>query len=232
YLEKAVRENKSITEWTRVDEAYEAALHAFIVHTMADEEFMRDVESFVARVQLPSRLNSLTQVCIKLTAPGVPDIYQGCELWDLSLVDPDNRRPVDFAHRAKLLDELQQLTPEQILARMDEGLPKLWLIQTALHFRGERPDLLGSDADYVPLKAEGARAGHAVAFVRGGGAAVIVPRLTAQILDGTRLDFGDTHISLPAGGWRSRFERERRFSGSVPLNELLRTVPFALLEKE
>src|ERR1043165_9128356 len=121
-------------------------------------EFMGEVEVFVARILLPGRLNSLAQTLIKLTAPGVPDIYQGCELWDLSLVDPDNRRPVDFERRAALLAELDQLSLDAIFARMDEGLPKLWLIRSVLALRRARSDLFDGTADYAPASAQGEHA--------------------------------------------------------------------------
>lgn len=232
YMEKAARENKSLTEWTRVDTAYETALRDFITQTMADAEFMDDVAAFVARILLPGRLNSLAQTLVKLTAPGVPDVYQGCELWDLSLVDPDNRRPVDFSLREKLLAELEHLQPEAVLARMDEGLPKLWIIRTALALRQERPDLLDGSATYEPLAAQGRCADHLVAYVRGGGVVVVVPRWTTQLFEGNCFTWSNTELTLPPGTWRSRFEPARTFSGAVALAQLLGTVPVALLVKE
>jgi (1->4)-alpha-D-glucan 1-alpha-D-glucosylmutase len=102
-------------------------------------------------------------VLLKLTAPGVPDLYQGTELWDLSLVDPDNRRPVDYEIRRRLLAELKALTPEQVMSRSDEGLPKLYLIEKALTLRQRVPP----DQLYEPLYAEGRRGDHVVAFSRG-----------------------------------------------------------------
>jgi len=129
YMEKAVREAKRHTSWTVQNEAYERGVHDFVSGVMEDNTFCADLEDFVARLVNPGRINSLAQTLIKLTAPGIPDIYQGTELWDLSLVDPDNRRPVDFAFRRRLLNEIGGLSPEDILARMDEGLPKLWVIR-------------------------------------------------------------------------------------------------------
>src|SRR5262249_61082233 len=101
---------------------------AFIESAMADLTFTVDVEAVVAPLIAAGRINSLAQTLLKLTVPGVPDIYQGTELWDLSLVDPDNRRPVDYALRRRLLTSLEPATPAEIVARSDAGLPKRWVI--------------------------------------------------------------------------------------------------------
>ncbi|MFL6196180.1 MAG: malto-oligosyltrehalose synthase, partial [Thermoanaerobaculia bacterium] len=158
YMEKAAREAKARTAWTRTDAGYEVALRGFVADVLADAEFVADLEGFVAPLVEPGRINSLAQTLLKLAAPGVPDFYQGTEVWDLSLVDPDNRRPVDYELRRRLLAELKGMTPEEILARMDDGLPKLWLIQQGLHLRRRRPGAFGTDADYRPLRAQGPRA--------------------------------------------------------------------------
>src|SRR5499426_3376302 len=180
YVQKAAREAKAHTSWTSPNEAYDAALRAFVEATMADLTFTVDVEAFVAPLIAPGRINSLAQSLLKLTAPGIPDIYQGAELWDLSLVDPDNRRPVDYALRRRLLAALDGATPERIMARSEEGLPKLWVIRQALQLRRERPAPFGPDGAYRPLAAIGARADHVVAFARGDGAVTLVPRLVMR----------------------------------------------------
>ncbi|MHC5537276.1 malto-oligosyltrehalose synthase, partial [Singulisphaera rosea] len=126
YMLKAVREAKAETSWNDPVPEYEDALKDFVAALLGDAGFVADLERFVVGLVEPGRVNSLAQVLIKLTAPGVPDIYQGNELWDLSLVDPDNRRPVDYGIRRELLASLKSATAEQIMARSDEGLPKLW----------------------------------------------------------------------------------------------------------
>ena len=100
YMEKAVREAKTHTSWTQQNKEYEDALRSFIERILVSQEFITDLEDFVGRVLRAGRINSLAQSLLKFTAPGIPDTYQGGELWDLSLVDPDNRRPVDYERRA------------------------------------------------------------------------------------------------------------------------------------
>ena len=129
YMQKATREAKEHTSWTDPNKEYESALTHFIEAVMHNEPFLRDFEDFAKTLIYPGRMASLAQTLIKLTAPGIPDIYQGCELWDLHLVDPDNRTPVDFDLRKQLLQEMEQLPLDKIMTRMDEGSPKLWLIQ-------------------------------------------------------------------------------------------------------
>src|SRR4029077_3681493 len=134
YMEKATREAKAHTSWTRINPEYEEALRGFVNGVLDDPDFVADLEAFVAPLVEPGRINSLAQTLLKIASPGVPDFYQGSELWDLSLVDPDNRRPVDYDLRRRLLAELKGgdlkggMPPEAILARADEGRPKLWLI--------------------------------------------------------------------------------------------------------
>ena len=167
-MEKFAREAGQHTTWSAPDERYENALWNFVVESLRDPEFTMDLEQFVARLADAARVNSLAQTLIKLTAPGVPDIYQGCELLDFSLVDPDNRRPVDFEIRRRLLAEAKKLPVENIWERRDEGLPKIWLIHKTLKLRARKAKLFGGD--YEPLFARGEMAKHIVAFIRGGGA--------------------------------------------------------------
>jgi (1->4)-alpha-D-glucan 1-alpha-D-glucosylmutase len=219
YLEKATREAKTYTSWTAPHEKFETALRQFIERTLADSEFITAVKEFVDSFLEPGRVVSLAQALIKLTAPGVPDLYQGTELWSLSLVDPDNRRPVDYGLRRRLLAEIATAQPEQVLARMDEGVPKLWIIQRAL----------GVEASgcYQPLVADGEHAEHVVAFGRGGNLVTIVPRL-AQMLNG---GWGDTAITLPDGQWRNVFTGERH-GGRDRLAHLFARFPVALLARD
>ncbi len=195
YMEKVVREAKTHTSWTRPDPAWEAALRAFIAAIAADDEFQRDLAELAAPLVAPGRVNSLALTLLKLTAPGVPDVYQGCELWTSSLVDPDNRRPVDYELRRGLLARLPAASPEELLAGMDEGLPKLWLVRQALHLRRRRPRCFVPGADYRPLTAAGPRAAHAVAFCRAGEVVAVAPRLVLGLAG----CWGDTAIELPAG---------------------------------
>jgi len=226
-MEKAVKEAKVHTSWTDPNQAYENGLADFIAAILAERTFCTDLENFVADLIGPGRINSLAQTLIKLTAPGVPDIYQGNELWDLSLVDPDNRRPVDFALRRSLLSQLPQLSPEEILAEMDQGLPKLWVIRQTLHLRRTNSELFGPRADYRPLYATGRKADHLVAFVRGQAVISLVPRLVM----GLNNDWDDTILELPSGEWHNVLTGDTAEGGPVRLQELLRRFPVGLLMK-
>lgn len=224
YMVKAAREEKAHTTWERPDAAYERALEGLVVGLLRDASFVADLGSFAARLAPAARVSSLSQTLLKCTAPGVPDFYQGTELWDLNLVDPDNRRPVDYAVRRRLLKEAKGLRPEEALTRMDEALPKLVVIRRALGVRRHRPALFGSGGDYQPLYARGERADHVVSFVRGQGAATIVPRF----LLGLAGQWGDTAVDMPPGDWRNEFTGEV-VGGSVRLSDLLGRFPVALL---
>ncbi len=227
-MEKAAREAKQRTSWTRRNTPYEAALRDFVSGTLGDNAFIAELERFVARLVEPGQVNSLAETLLKLTTPGVPDIYQGNELWDLSLVDPDNRRPVDFATRERLLAELKHLSVEQVWQRRDEGLPKLWLIQRALQFRRRHAGLFGADAGYEPLHARGGKAAHVVAFARGGRAVTIVPRLVLRRGN----DWADTTLRLPQGDWLNELTGENAGTGECPVGELLGRFPVALLSRK
>jgi (1->4)-alpha-D-glucan 1-alpha-D-glucosylmutase len=227
YMEKAAREAKSRTSWTAPNAAYEAALQAFVDAVLGDERFRRELEAFVGTLTGAGRAVSLAQVLLKLTCPGVPDIYRGTELWDLSLVDPDNRRPVDFALRHRLLAELEGMPVEAVMARADEGLPKLWLITRALALRRERPAPFGRDGAYEPLAASGRAAGHVVAFSRGGEVVTVVPRLLLK-LGG---EWGDTRVALPEGDWRNELTGETLAGGPAAVGKLLSKFPAGLLSR-
>jgi (1->4)-alpha-D-glucan 1-alpha-D-glucosylmutase len=228
YMEKATREAKAHTSWTRANPEYEEALRAFVESVLGDPGFVADLEAFVAPLVEPGRINSLAQTLLKLASPGVPDFYQGSELWDLSLVDPDNRRPVDYEVRRGLLAELKKgITSEAILARMDEGLPKLWLVHQGLQLRRRLPDAFGASGSYEPLHVSGARAEHAVAFARGGEVAVVVPRLPLK-LGG---DWQGTTVALPSGSWRDELTGEEVTGGERPVKDLLARFPVALLAR-
>lgn len=226
FLEKAMREAKVHTSWTRPDTDHEEAVKEFGRKLLEDHDFTKDMEGFTETIVTAGRVNSLAQLLVKLTAPGVPDIYQGMELWNLSLVDPDNRRPVDFALRRRLLSELDSKTVEEILQRMEEGLPKMWVTRKGLELRKERSSSF-TGGGYRPLGVRGERADRVVAFLRGEECVTIVPRL-AYGLSGK---WGDTSVHLPQGRWKNRLTGGL-FEGEARLQDVWAAFPVALLARE
>ena len=227
YMIKAAREAKESTSWTARNEAFEAALQTFLGGILSDAEFRAALERFLKPLIQPARAASLSMTVLKFTAPGIPDIYQGTELWDLSLVDPDNRRPVDYALRRCLLAELDRLSPEQILERSDEGLPKLWTIRQALRTRASYPASFAASGEYKPLWAAGPKAAHLVAFQRNGDVITVAPRLLLTA-DG----WHSTVIEIPEGRWRNQLTAEAFDGGKIEAAALLAKFPVALLTKE
>jgi (1->4)-alpha-D-glucan 1-alpha-D-glucosylmutase len=229
YLAKATREAKVHTSWTDPSASYDGALDHFVTAILADQGFVAQLEAFLAGHRLVElgRVNSLAQTALLLTCPGIPDLYQGTEVWDLSLVDPDNRRPVDYAARRTLLDRLAEAGPQAALAAADEGGPKIWLIHQLLQHRLRHPGGYGPASGYQPLPTGGPKAAHAVAFTRTGGLAVIVPRLVAG-LD----DWAGTTVTLPPGAWTSVLTGEAVSGGTASVAELLRRFPVAVLGRD
>jgi (1->4)-alpha-D-glucan 1-alpha-D-glucosylmutase len=172
----------------------------------------------------------MAQTLLKLMSPGVPDIYQGTEVWDLSLVDPDNRRPVDFDRLAGLLDEVAALAdadvPDigRILDGADVGLTKLWVTAMALATRRRHQDALGPTGSYEPILADGAGDDDVIAFVRGGEVVPVVPR---RIRD----DWADTLLVLPDGPWRDVLSGRSHAGGRTRVAALLEGFPVALLTR-
>ncbi len=228
YIQKATREAKQHTNWLAPNKEFEEATVAFIEAIYQDEAFRRDFEGFVQPLVEPGRINSLSQLLLKLTSPGIPDTYQGTELWDLSLVDPDNRRPVDYALRRHLLSELPKLKVEDVWKRIDEGLPKMWTFYQAVRVRREQPQAFGTDSGYTALWAKGEKADSAVAYRRGESVIAIVPRLVMK-LGG---NWGDTSLEVPSGNWRDQLSGGVVKGGSVKLAEALARFPIALLVRD
>jgi (1->4)-alpha-D-glucan 1-alpha-D-glucosylmutase len=162
-----------------------------------------------------------------MVAPGLPDFYQGTELWDLSLVDPDNRRPVDFASRRQLLERARDMRAPEVLQGWDSGLPKLWMIMRILALRRERSELFAPASRYQPLVAQGSHLGKLLAFRRGENLIAVVPRFTMTL----RAEWGDTCLPLPGGEWRNCFTDEVVHREAAP-GELLAGFPVALLMRE
>ena len=224
YMQKAMREAKVRTSWVANNMEYEDALNAYMEALLKDKAFVADLAAYVEGINDAGRRNSLSQTLLKHTAPGVPDMYQGGEVWDHSLVDPDNRRPVDYGLRSQMLDTLETLTPEEIMSRMSEGLPKLWVVKQALKVRNEHPEWFGAEADYYPLVAEGADTDRVVAYTRGGAVATIATRWTQR---------GPVQqAKLPLQGrWRNLLTGDE-CDGSQDVASLLRRFPVALLVRE
>lgn len=213
YAEKAMREAGDHTTWTAPDSAYEAAVHAAVDAAFDSPDVRRVLEALLELVGGPGRTNALAAKLVALTVPGVPDVYQGSELWEQSLVDPDNRRPVDFDHRAAVLAG----------DAGDDAADKLHVTCTALTLRRERPELFST---YAPVTATGAAAGHVLAFDRGG-AITVATRLPAGLAAAG--GWGDTAIELPPGSWHDALTGLRT-TGHV--GDLLSSHPVALLVRE
>jgi (1->4)-alpha-D-glucan 1-alpha-D-glucosylmutase len=227
YCEKAVREAKAHTSWTDPHMDYEDSVRSFVRSLYEDDDFLAELGHLVDDLETYGQQTSLAQTLIKLTAPGIPDLYQGTELWNFSVVDPDNRRPVDYDVRRRLLHELAGLSPENIWQRRQEGLPKLWIIRQALRVRHERPQAFGPQGQYSPLYARGEKSSHVVSFMRGGEVIAIAPRLFLNLKEG----WHQTVIDLPEGRWRHEFDGRVFDGGICRLQEVLRTFPVGLLCK-
>ncbi|HVM39593.1 MAG TPA: malto-oligosyltrehalose synthase, partial [Acidimicrobiia bacterium] len=252
YLVKAARESKRHTSWLDPDESYEAALTNFAAGLFEDQEFRAAFEPLQRKVASAGAVNSLAEVVCKVAAPGAPDVYQGTELWDLSLVDPDNRRRVDLDHRVRLLAQLDAEEREaggerlarRLLGEWHDGAVKLFVLSRAMRARRERPEIFVTGR-YSPLRASGRRSDHVVAFARaasdGATAVTVVPRLVARWTGPGRLPVGrwwaTTAVELPEDGpteWVDALtgRRVRSVDGRIALADLLRNLPVAIALSE
>ena len=232
YMAKATHEAKAHTSWTDPDRYYDDALAAFVDEMLGDAELTADVDEYVAGLRRPGWAVALAQKLLTLTAPGVPDLYQGSECWDLSLVDPDNRRPVDYdAHRRMLAGVADRSAADAWAGEAGDGATKLAVVRAALAVRAEQPGAFGpGDAGgYEPLRAEGAAADHALGYVRGGRVATVATRFPLRLeRDG---GWRATTLALPDGAWVDRLSG-RRHEGVVDCADLLGALPVALLVRE
>lgn len=251
YMLKAVREAKVHTSWLNVNEEYERAVADFVAELLndVDNAFLADFTSFQKRISHFGMLNSLSQTALKLCVPGVPDIYQGTELWTFSLVDPDNRRPVDYEHRQALLRSLQEQAEGDAISLMHElmdnlpdGRAKLYLTWRLLNQRRQHPQLFES-GDYEPLMAEGEKAEHICAFTRQHQQMrliVIAPRWYARLTQDSshwlsaEAVWGDTRLKLPPGRYRNLLTQEILDAGqtATSISEALWNFPVAVLVNE
>jgi (1->4)-alpha-D-glucan 1-alpha-D-glucosylmutase len=240
YAAKAAREAKLHTSWTDPNATYEAALEAFVRGALApDTPFFRDASAFVAQLAPTAAVHGLAQVALKLTAPGVPDIYQGCELWDFSLVDPDNRRPVDYERRGALLADFRtradgEALCAELLAAWPDGRIKLFVTWKLLQLRRERAATFASGA-YRALRVDAPGADGVVAFARDD-VVVAAPRLVRARLQpgGIALNGepGSLMTGLPGGRFRSALdgrELHADAAGAIPLAQAFAILPVAVL---
>ncbi|WP_395311846.1 malto-oligosyltrehalose synthase [Mycobacterium sp. AMU20-3851] len=211
YAEKAMREAATHTSWDDPDTEFESGVHEWI-DAVIEGPVSKELTAFVDRADPHAHNDSLGQKLLALTVPGVPDIYQGTELFDDSLVDPDNRRPVDYAVRRTALQ-----------ARTD---PKMRVVSAALRLRRDRPDVF-LDGSYRPMPAAGSAAAHLISFLRGDDVLVAVSRWTVKLAE---TGWGDTTLTLPEGMWIDRLTG-RTHAGSPAATELFADLPVALLER-
>ena len=253
YIVKAVREAKVHTAWLKPDIEYEDAYVSFtekILACSSGNAFLKDLIPFTKKVAHFGMLNSLSQTLIKITSPGVPDFYQGTELWDLSLVDPDNRRPVDFEKRRSMLASIREQEDSHIgrlikdlLCTREDGKIKLFLIYRALKARRGHRRIFRNGA-YVPLESAGRFSSHVIAFARRYDqqwAIVIAPRLLSHLVQEGDFPLGrrvwqDTEVTMPNLApleWRNVITNELLSAGSaLPVGDVLHSFPVALLMGE
>lgn len=261
-MNKALKEAKVHTSWLNPHEGYEEAVRQFveaILDRTTPNPFLDDLLPFQARIAEYGMCNALAQLLIKITAPGIPDFYQGTELWDFSLVDPDNRRPVDFSVRARFLNELEQACAEfgedrrglvrDLITSRADGRLKLYVTRSALLYRRTRT-LLFQRGEYVPLESYASRKGHVCAFARlhqDEAIVTVVPRLVAGLMQhgggfpqGSEM-WGDTLVQVPS--WRRGSRYRNILTGEVltsseqaghqvlHVGDVLSNCPVALLER-
>jgi (1->4)-alpha-D-glucan 1-alpha-D-glucosylmutase len=255
YMVKAVREAKVHTNWLRPNAAYERAVVNFVDSVLRrgdDNRFLKDFLRFHKMVAALGALNSISQVLLKITAPGIPDFYQGTELWDSSVVDPDNRRPVDFKLRLEVLEDSRrkgaadQARPlDELLAEWRDGRIKFFVADKALDFRKANPDLF-QNGEYIPISARGPRKDHVCAFARRLGrrwSLIVVPRLVAKFAPPGKFPLGRqawkrTVLVMPKSAprlWENVFTRQTSTTTpklkekALPLQKIMNDFPIALL---
>jgi (1->4)-alpha-D-glucan 1-alpha-D-glucosylmutase len=211
YTEKAIREAAARTTWNDPETEFESAVHAWL-DTVLDGPVAAQLTELVNQLNAHAENDALGQKLLALTVPGIPDIYQGTELWDDSLVDPDNRRPVDYGARRQALKSLQH--------------PKIRVVKTALQMRRARPDTF-LHGEYHPVLATGSAADHLIAFRRGDDVLVAVTRWTVRL---AQTGWGDSELTVPDGSWTDALTG-REITGPVPAAELFAELPVALLER-
>jgi (1->4)-alpha-D-glucan 1-alpha-D-glucosylmutase len=252
-MQKAVREAKVHTSWMNPNAAYEDATLGFIDALLTQSSgnaFLDEFLPFQRKVARMGLMNSISQVVLKLTVPGVPDIYQGNEMWDFSLVDPDNRRAVDYARRIACLAEMQRLAENgiaalgpyaaELFAALGDGRLKLYVTWRLLQLRAKLETVF-RDGDYTPLRARGPRATYVCSFWRQHGdvgLVVVVPRWFARLASTGLVPTGDavwhdTVLDAPAGDWLNVLTGESvsvaQAGGGLPLDNVLSTLPWAVL---
>ena len=248
YMQKAVNEAKVHSNWVNSNDAYHQAVANFVTHLLASEDFTASFVPFQKRVSFYGFLNSLATTLLKITSPGVPDIYQGNELWRYSLVDPDNRRPVDYQLRRNMLGELidrangdKVALAQELSANPESGRIKMYVTAAAMRFRREKERLF-MDGDYIPLKVTGTKSDHICAYLRVHGddvAMIAVPRLVVRLTQGQPVMpsgeaiWQDTRIHLPED---YQLELNNLFTGetypadeSILAESLFKHFPVALL---
>lgn len=253
HLVKAIREAMVHTRWTRPNQKHEDALQRFVANILSSQfsaEFLREFRHFQKKVAYFGMINGLSQTLLKIAAPGVADFYQGSELWDLRLVDPDNRGAVDFDKRMAILETITNAEAVEsgrelhdLVQHWQDGRIKMYLIWRAVHFRGEHQDLF-REGELVPIQVAGRYGRNVIAFLRRRGeesALVVVPRFLSQVCAAicpiSDVDWGDTTLILPQEApreWnsvltRTRLASQKKDSGmSLMVNDLLRDFPVAL----
>jgi (1->4)-alpha-D-glucan 1-alpha-D-glucosylmutase len=241
YMTKALKEAKINTSWIQPNEEWDAAMHDFVARILDSSPRNKFLPIFLPAAKEIIRLgaiNSLTQTLLKLTSPGVPDIYQGTEIWDYSLVDPDNRRPVDYELRRQMLKSLSNATPGELMQTWPDGRIKLFLTKHLLQLRREHADLF-ERGEYLPLHASGTFAECCVSFVRCLGSnwiVVIAPRFSSRIgFPPIGEAWQDTAIQLPepfsVKNAHDLFSCQpiRHHKRQVAVRDVLSALPFAVI---
>jgi (1->4)-alpha-D-glucan 1-alpha-D-glucosylmutase len=246
FMVKAVREAMVHTRWTVPNIDHEKALVDFvaaILHDSPDNRFLHDFKSFAAKIAFHGALNSLSQLLLKLVSPGVADFYQGTELWDLRLVDPDNRGSIDFKRREEILSEIRDNSfPAQLISGWQDGRIKMHVTRCGLQFRRNRPSLF-LRGDYIPLDVDGERRDCVIAVARryrSEWCVAVAPRFTTRLIpdrDKFRWDWLDTRIVLPKEAplrWESILapsgsDETARSERTLMVGDLLREFPIAMI---
>ncbi len=247
YMLKSAREAKTHTFWLDNNSDYEKALLGFTESVLKDDGFIESLAAFQEQIAHYGVFNSLSQLLLKVTSPGLPDFYQGSELWDLNLVNPDNRRPIDYEKRASLAAEIRRREQSdlpslirELLSAPEDGRVKLFATMRALAARNRNREVF-EGGEYIPLIATGERAENLVAFARRGGkrwGVTIAPRLMARVIDAGEMPLGapvwlDTRIEIPAGApltWKDTFLGEVIDSrDGIRIGDALSLFPLGLL---